>query len=216
MNLQNKVKVGEVLTAGTGASHLVNLGMLSSSANLTGTQIPSINASIHFSGNNVTLNSFSLGNEHFNASGSGQIINQKSISASGTATLNPGVTAQLFPDPMFRAAVTGGKSGLSVPFTLSGALDNPDFNIDSGYMSNLIARAAATALPRLLMGGLQPNQMLGQALKNTPLGNPKNPLSQILGTAPQQQSTSSTQRTQTRQQSTQQKPKTLQDLLLGH
>ena len=78
--------------------------------------------------------------------GSGQILNQKSISASGTATLRSGVTIQLFPDPQFRSAVTGGKAGLSVPFTL-GPLDNPDFNIDSGYMSNLIARAAATALP---------------------------------------------------------------------
>jgi hypothetical protein len=71
--------------------------------------------------------------------------------------------------------------------------------------------------------------MLGAALKNTPLADPKNPLSQILGTAPQQQTSSPppqrsqtlrqtnqqpTQQQQT-QQPTQQKPKTLQDLLFG-
>jgi len=217
VNLQNKIKVGEIVTAGTGANRLVNLGMLSSSANLIGTSIPQINATIKFAGRNVTMSPFSLGNGHFKASGSGAIANQKSIAASGTATLNPSVTAQLFPDPLFRSAVTGGKGGLSVPFTLSGPLDNPDFNIDSGYMSSLIARAAATALPKLLMGGVQPQQMLGAALKNTPLADPKNPLSQILGTAPPRQTTAPTQQSapQRRQTTSTQQPKTLGDLLFG-
>jgi hypothetical protein len=229
VNMQNKVRVGEVLAAGTGMNRMVNLGMLSSSANLVGTQIPAINAAVRFTLNNVTMNPFSLGNDHFNASGSGSIVEQKSINASGTAILNPSVTAQLFPDPSFRSAVTQGKGALSVPFTLKGPLDNPQFDIDGNYLSNLIARAAASALPRLLMGGLQPGQAIGSALKNTPLGNPKNPLSQILGTAPQQQTTAPTGQTPTQTQTTPRqptntqtttpppsKPKTLQDLLFGH
>lgn len=222
VNLQNQVKVGQVLAAGVSMDRFVNLGMLSSSANLVGNQVDAINASVRIGGNTITLAPFSLGNGHFSASGSGTVLNQKSITASGTATLNPGVTAQLFPDPQFRSAVTGGKGGLSVPFTLNGPLDNPDFHIDGGYISGLIARAATSALPRILMGGLQPNQMLGTALKNTPLADPKNPLSQILGTAqpPQSNSPSTARNTQPRQQktqsTTQQKPKSLGDLLFGH
>src|SRR5262249_1656269 len=231
VNLQNKVRVGEVLAAGTGMNKMVNVGMLSSSANLVGTQIPQIDAAVKFSGRNLTMSPLSLGNDHFSATGSANIVQQKTINASGTATLNPSVTAQLFPDASFRSAVTGGKGALSVPFTLSGPLDNPNFNIDSGYLSNLIAKAAASALPRMLMGGLKPGEAVNQALKGTPLGNPNNPLGQILGTSPQQQTTptqtstptgTKTQTSTTTKQPTgtqqpkQQKPKTLQDILLGH
>jgi|GEM_PF-2588118 len=233
VDLKNKVRVGEVLAAGTGMNSMVNVGMLSSSSNLVGTQIPQINATVKFSGTNVTMNPFSLGNDHFSAAGSGSIVQQKTINASGTATLTPGVTAQLFPDAAFRAAVTGGKGALSVPFSLAGPLDNPSFNIDSGYLSNLIAKAAAVALPRMLMGGVKPGEMVNQALKGTPLGNPKNPLGQILGGGGQQsqqpqpsQPPAASTQTKTRSTQTttgtttntqqQQKPKSLGDLLFGH
>lgn len=183
VDLKGKVKVAEILAAGTAAGQMINVGMLSSSANLIGTQVDAINASVRIAGNNITLAPFSMANGHFSASGNATIAQQKSINGSGTFHLNPGVTASLITDPMLRGAVTGGKGGLSIPFSISGPLDDPNITVDSGYLQGLIAKATAMGLKNMLMGGLKPQNMLNSALKNTPLGDPKNPLSQILGTS---------------------------------
>lgn len=200
VNLQNKVKVAEILAAGTAAGQMINVGMLSSSANVIGTQIDRVNAAVKISGNNVTLSPFNLGNGHFNASGNATIAGQKTINGGGTFHLNPGVTASLITDPMLRSAVTGGKGGLSVPFSISGPLEDPNISVDSAYLKSLVAKATAIGLKNMLLGGVKPQNMLNSALKNTPLGDPKNPLSQILG-APTTQNTQ-TSTPPTRRQST--------------
>lgn len=181
VNLQSKVRVAEILAAGTALGQMVNVGMLSSSANLIGNQVDAVNASVRFSGNTITLSPFSLGNGHFNASGSGTIQQQKSINGSGTFTLNRSVTAQLLTNPGLRQVMTKGTGALSVPFTMSGPLEDPNISVDSSYLKGLAAKATAMGLTQLLAGGVRPADMLNTALKNAPLGNAKGPLGQILG-----------------------------------
>lgn len=204
VDLKSKVKVAEILAAGTAAGQMINVGMLSSSANVIGTQIDQVNAAVKIAGNNITLAPFNMGNGHFNASGNATIAQQKSINGGGTFHLNPGVTARLITDPMLRSAVTGGKGGLSVPFSISGPLDDPNISVDSGYLKGLVAKATAMGLKNMLMGGIKPDAMLNQALKGTPLGDPKNPLGQILGTS------STTQNTQQRSATTSTRQRTTQ------
>jgi len=193
VDLKSKVKVAEILAAGTAAGQMINVGMLSSSANVIGTQIDQVNAAVRIAGNNVTLAPFNMGNGHFTASGNATIAQQKSINGGGTFHLNPGVTARLIPDKMLRGAVTGGKGGLSVPFSISGPLEDPNISVDSGYLKGLVAKATAMGLKNMLMGGIKPDAMLNQALKGTPLGDPKNPLGQILGGGSTTQNTQNTQ-----------------------
>lgn len=210
VDLKSKVKVAEILAAGTAAGQMVNVGMLSSSANVIGTQIDQVNAAVKIAGNNITLAPFNMGNGHFTASGNATIAQQKSINGGGTFNLNPGVTARLIPDKMLRGAVTGGKGGLSVPFSISGPLEDPNISVDSGYLKGLVAKATAMGLKNMLMGGIKPDAMLNQALKGTPLGDPNNPLGQILGggstttqnTQPRT-TTTTTRRTSTQTQGTQ-------------
>jgi hypothetical protein len=179
--LQNKVKVAQILAAGTAVGQMVNVGMLSSSTNIIGSQVDRVNASVRINGNNVTLAPFNLGNGHFTASGNATIANQQSINGGGTFHLSPGVTARLITDSRLRQSMTGGKGGLSVPFGISGPLADPNISVDSGYIQGLVAKATAAGLTNMLMGGLKPEGMINEALKNTPLGDPKNPLGQILG-----------------------------------
>jgi hypothetical protein len=113
VNLQNKVKVGQVLTAGTGTNHLVNLGMLSSSANLTGTQIPAINASIKFAGNNVTMSPFSR-QRTFQCLRLGPDPQSKIDQRLGNGHLESGVTMAAFSRPSISFGGDGRKAGLSV------------------------------------------------------------------------------------------------------
>jgi len=209
VNLQNKVKVAEILAAGTALGKMVNVGMLSSSANVIGTQVDAINATVRIAGNTITLSPFSLGNGHFSASGSGTIHQQKTITAGGTFNLKPAVTAQLIPHAMLRQVMTKGSGILSVPFSLSGPLSDPNVSVDSGYLKSLAAKATAMGLTELLAGGVRPADMLNSALKNAPLGKVPGPLGQILGLgqpAPQSQPVSSTSGTKTtsRQTSTRQ------------
>ncbi|MFO1463454.1 MAG: AsmA-like C-terminal region-containing protein [bacterium] len=206
MNLQSKVKVAEILAAGTAAGQMINVGMLSSSANVIGTQIDVVNAAVRIAGNNITLAPFTMGNGHFSASGNATIAQQKSINGGGTFNLNPGVTARLITDPLLRSAVTGGKGALSVPFSISGPLDDPNISVDSGYLKGLIAKATAIGLKNMLMGGIQPGNMLNSALKNTPLGDPKNPLGQILGAPAQNTQTARTSSSTTARRSTATQP----------
>lgn len=181
VNLQNKVKVAQILAAGTAVGQMVNVGMLSSSANVIGTQVDRVNAAVRINGNNVTLAPFNLANGHFSASGNATIANQQSINGGGTFNLSPGVTAGLITDSRLRQAMTGGRGGLSIPFTMSGPLSDPNISVDSGYIQGLVAKATAASLTNMLMGGVKPEGMINEALKSTPLGDPKNPLSQILG-----------------------------------
>ena len=229
VNLQNKVKVAQILAAGTAVGQMVNVGMLSSSANVIGTQVDRVNASVRINGNNVTMAPFSLGNGHFNASGNATIANQQSINGGGTFNLTPGVTASLIKDARLRQSMTGGRGGLSVPFSISGPLADPNITVDSGYIQGLVAKATAAGLTNMLMGGIKPQGMINEALKNTPLGDSKSPLGQIFG-APSQTSTNSTATTSgtstrrkttsttTTQQNTQKKPslqKGIEGLLFG-
>lgn len=183
IDMKSKIQVAEILTSGTSAGKMVNVGMLSSSQNVIGSSIPQIRAKVKIAGNNITLAPFSMGNEHFNASGSGTIFQQKSIQASGTFTLNGATTAQLFPDRNFRSVVTEGKGVVSFPFSASGPLDNPNISIDSSRLKAAAAKATALGLANMLAGGVDPNQMINSALKKTPLGDANNPLGQILGTS---------------------------------
>lgn len=181
INLQDKVKVAQILAAGTAVGQMVNVGMLSSSANVIGTQVDRVNAAVRINGNNVTLAPFNLANGHFSASGNATIANQQSINGGGTFHLSPGVTSSLITDSRLRQAMTGGRGGLSVPFTMSGPLSDPNISVDSGYIQGLVAKATAAGLTNMLMGGIKPQGMINEALKNTPLGDSKSPLGQIFG-----------------------------------
>ncbi|HKX13437.1 MAG TPA: hypothetical protein VJP40_09815 [bacterium] len=227
VNLQNKVKVAQILAAGTAVGQMVNVGMLSSSANVIGTQVDRVNAAVRINGNNVTLAPFNLGNGHFTASGNATIANQQSINGGGTFNLSPGVTSSLITDARLRQSMTGGRGGLAVPFSISGPLADPNISVDSGYIQGLVSKATAAGLTNMLMGGVKPEGMLNEALKNTPLGDPKNPLGQILGgtsqtptnTNSKTTSGTTTRRTTTTstttQQNTQKKQPTLQKGIEG-
>ncbi len=171
VNLKDKMKVAEFLTDGSLLAKAINLDFLSSSTNVIGSQIDSLNANISFSGDDIVFNSFRLSNSHFSAIGSGSLQNQKSLKASGTATLSNAVTTLLFPDHNFRSALTSGKGGLSVPFHVSGTVENPDFSIDRAYLKELIAKAAAASLKNMILGNQKPMDFLNSALQGAPLGN---------------------------------------------
>ncbi|HEX5035377.1 MAG TPA: hypothetical protein VFW62_12935, partial [bacterium] len=113
---------------------------------------------------------------------------QQSINGGGTFNLTPGVTAQLITDARLRQSMTGGKGGLSVPFSISGPLADPNISVDSGYIQGLVAKATAAGLTNMLAGGIRPQGMINEALKNTPLGDSKSPLGQIFGGGTTQQS----------------------------
>jgi hypothetical protein len=198
VDLSNKIRIAEVLAAGTQMGSMVNVGMLKNSANIIGTQVDQIRANISIAGGNISLHPFSAGNGHFSASGNGQIIQQKNINAGGTFTMNQGVTRQLIPDPMLRKVMTDGRNQISFPFSLSGPLSNPNVSVDSSGLKGKMAAATALILQRQLMGGINPQNMVNSALKGTALGDPNNPLGQLLGGQPQQQQTTQQPTTQTR------------------
>ncbi len=186
---QGQVKVAKVATAGTALSKIVNLDMLSSSSRLIGTQIPQLKANLSFGGGGVSLKSFNMQNGNFSAGGAGKIIAMKTLDIAGNFTLNSQVTAKVFPDKQIRSFVTKGKGVLSVPFTATGPLSAPDIKPNFSSLNAQLAKASALGIAKLLEGGLDPNKMIDQAIKNSPLNDPKNPLGQIL----QQQLTPSTQ-----------------------
>ena len=184
VDLSNKIRIAEVLAAGTQVGNMVNVGMLRNSSNIIGTQVDQIKANVSIAGGNLSLHPFSLGNGHFSASGNGQILQQKNISAGGIFTMNPGVTRQLIPDPMLRRVVTDGRDQISFPFSLSGPLSDPNVSVDSSGLKGKMAAATALILQRQLMGGgLNPQNMINSALG----GNSQNPLGQFLGAPPPQQ-----------------------------
>jgi hypothetical protein len=167
VNMKDKIRIAEVLAAGTQLGDMVNVGMLSNSANVIGTQVDQIRANVSIAGGNISLHPFSLGNGHFSASGNGQIIQQKNISAGGTFTLNQGVTRQLIPDPALRRMVTDGRDQISFPFSLSGPLSDPNVAIDNSGFKGKMAGATALILQRQLMGGgINPQNILNAALGN--------------------------------------------------
>lgn len=227
VDLKNKVKLTEILTAGTAVSKMININMLSSSQNVIGSRIEQVNAKIKINGGNVTLAPLSMANDHFNALANGTVVQQKSINASGRFNLNSATTTQLLPDPKFRAYMTQNKGFVSVPFTVSGPLEDPNVTIDNSYLKSMVAKATAMGITNILAEGVKPQEMLNSALKNTPLSDPKNPLGQILGTSPKQSSpdagTTKTNTTTRPQQkpstTTQQRPssgnKTLDQFLFG-
>lgn len=197
VNLKDKIRIAEAVAAGTQLGNMVNVGMLSNSSNVIGTQVDQIRANVSIAGGNISLHPFSLGNGHFSASGNGQIIQQKNISAGGTFTLNQGVTRRLIMDPMLRKVVTDGRDQISFPFSLSGPLSDPNVSVDSSGLKGKMAMATALILQKQLMGGINPQNMVNSALKGSSLGDPKNPLGQILGVQtqapnPSQTSTRST------------------------
>ncbi len=184
IDLKQKIRVAEVVAAGTGVNNMINVGLLGNSANVIGAQVDQVRAKVSIGGGNITLHSFNLGNGHFTANGTGKIFQQKSVMASGTFTLNSRVTSQFITDPMLRRVLTDGKNQLSFPFALTGPLSDPKVGIDSGPLKGKMAAATALMLQRQLMGGqLNPQGMLNQALKGTAAGDPKNPLGQFLGAA---------------------------------
>ena len=209
VDLKNKVKLAEILTAGTAVSKMINVGMLSSSQNVIGSRIEQVNAKVKLGGGNVTLAPLTMANDHFNASANGTVIQQKSIHASGNFNLNAATSAQLLPDPKFRAYMTQNKGFISVPFTVSGPLEDPNVTVDNSYLKSMATKATVMGITNILAGGVKPQEMLNSALKNTPLSDPKNPLGQILGTSPKQSSPDAGSSTKTNTTSSpQQKPST--------
>lgn len=204
MDFKKKIRIAEVLSTGTGLNNMVNVGMLGNSANVIGTQVDQVKAKVSIGGGNITLHSFNLGNGHFHANGSGKILQQKSVMASGTFTLNSRVTRQFITDPLLRRVLTEGKNQLSFPFSITGSLSDPKVAVDSSSLKGRMAAATALMLQRQLAGGqINPQGMLNEALKGTPAGDPKNPLGQFLGAAvgePAQQPATTQQRSTTSQQ----------------
>jgi len=215
VDLKNKVRVAEILTAGTSVGSMVNVGMLSNSANVIGKQINQVKATVSFGGGNVTLRPFSMSNGHFHASGNGKVIGQKNISGSGTFTLNRGVTRRLITDPLLRSALTDGKGALSFPFSISGPLADPQVAVNSGYLKSQMAKATILLIQKQALSGIQPEKILNQALKGTPLGDKNSPLGQFLGTqttSPQK----SSEKTPRRKASRKQEPKSPEKQLLDN
>ncbi len=171
VNLRDKLKIAEIISDAALQDKAMNLGFLSSSANVIGTQIDVLNAHVLFSGEDLTLNPYRLSNSHFSASGEANIKNQKNVRASGMATLSSAVTSLLIPDHNFRSALTGGKAALSVPFHVTGSLDHPHFSVDAAYFKDLIAKAAAATLKNMILGDQKPSDLLNSALQGSPLGN---------------------------------------------
>jgi hypothetical protein len=205
VDLKNKVKVAEILAAGTAVGPMINVGMLSNSSNVIGTQVDRIDATVGIQGKNITLTPYSMQNGHFDSNGNASIHQQETINGQGVFHLNSKVTTQLITDPALRAAMTEGKGSLTVPYTISGPVEDPNIQVDRDYLKKLVAKAAAASIKNILTEGIKPEKMVESALKNTPLGDPKNPLSQILkgpsstSTEPQPQPTTnkvtSTQKT---------------------
>ena len=171
INLRDKLKIAEIISDAALQDKAMNLAFLSTSANVIGTQVDSLNAHVIFSGEDLTLNPYRLANSFFSASGEATLKNQKNLRASGIATLSTAVTTLLIPDHNFRSALTGGKGALSVPFHVTGTVDNPEFAVDAAYFKNLIAKAAAATLKSLILGDQKPGDFLNSALQGNPLGN---------------------------------------------
>jgi hypothetical protein len=90
-------------------------------------------------------------------------------------------------------------------------LADPNISVDSGYIQGLVAKATAAGLTNMLMGGVKPEGMINEALKNTPLGDPKSPLGQIFGGSSGSTSNNSkTTAPTTRKKSTTNSPSTTQ------
>jgi len=196
VDLKNKIRLAEILSAGTGLGQMVNVGLLSNSSNIIGTRIEKVKATVRVSGGNIFMNPFSLGNGHFQAQGKGKILQQKSVSAQGTFTLSRGVTRRLILDPLLRHVLTDGRQQLSFPFSLAGPIADPKVAVDSSALKGKMAKAMVVVLQRQALGRVDPQGMINSALKGTPLSDPKNPLGQILGTSPPPQQTRRTARPQ--------------------
>ncbi len=180
VDLKNKVRVAEVLAAGAGVGPMINVGMLSNSSNVIGRQINQIDAIVGIQGKNISLTPYSMANSHFTSSGNASVIQQKTIQGGGVFNLNPSVTAQLITDPALRHSMTEGKGGLSVPYTISGPVEDPKIQVNNDYLKKIVSKAAVATLRNVLTQGIQPDKMVESALNQTPLGDPKNPLNQIL------------------------------------
>ncbi len=169
VNLEKKMGVAEILATGTGMGKSINFDMLSSSANVIGTQIDSVKANLQFLGEAITLRSFHLENGHFHADGSGMVTPQKNIQAQGTFVLNSSVTAQLIPDATFRSALTQGSGSLSVPFTVKGPLENPQVDPDTGYLKKRVAQATLSTLKNKILNAA-PVDKVKSFFQSLPLG----------------------------------------------
>ncbi len=169
-DLSQKVRVAEILAMATSLDQKINIGMLKSSSNVVGTQIDQIRANINFAGDTVNITSFNLGNSHFTASGSGTLVQQKRINASGVAVLSSAVTAELFPDAPFRNALTEGKGSFSVPFRVTGNLPDPEVLVDQEALKQIIHRATLLTVKDVLLGGVRPQKLIDSAIQNSPLG----------------------------------------------
>ncbi len=167
INLKEKIGGAKLLSEGILSSHAINFGVLSNSANIIGTQIDQVTSQVSIQGGDVTLHSFHFSNSKISGSGSGVIHNQQTINASGTAVLSSGVVASIFPDPKFRSSVTNGRGTISIPFHVSGSLENPTFTFDESFLKNVIAKAVESGIKNLLFGN--PAKLLNPILKNTPL-----------------------------------------------
>ncbi len=167
INLKEKIGGAKLLSEGILSSHAINFGVLSNSANIIGTQIDQVTSQVSIQGGEVTLHSFHFSNSKISGSGSGVIHNQQTINASGVAVLSSGVVASIFPDPKFRSSVTNGRGTISIPFHVSGPLDNPSFTFDESFLKNVIAKAVESGIKNLLFGN--PAKLLNPILKNTPL-----------------------------------------------
>ncbi len=171
LNLKDKIGGAQLLTGGFLFPQLVNLNPLSNSANLIGSQIDSLNSQVSIHGEKLSLNPFRFSNSKVSGSGSGEIHSQKTIDASGIATLSSAVTTLLFPDRNFRTSITGGRGTLSIPFRLSGSLENPQFTIEENYLKNLVAKIAGASVQSMIFGDKNHNGLLNPLLKGTPFEN---------------------------------------------
>ncbi len=171
LNLKEKIGGAQLLTGGFLFPQLVNLNPLSNSANLIGSQIDSLNSQVSIHGEKISLNPFRFSNSKVSGSGSGEMHSQKTIDASGVATLSSAVTTLLFPDRKFRSSVTGGKGALSIPFRLSGSLENPQFTIEENYLKNLVAKIVGASVQNMIFGDKNHNGLLNPLLKGTPFEN---------------------------------------------
>lgn len=201
VSLKNKIKLAQIVTAGSGFEKMVHLKLLEDSRQVIGSEVNPLKAKVVINGNKLSLVPYSLANGHFRAGGKADIFEQKTISSMGTFTLNRRVTQSLILDPHLRRILTQGRQELVFPFTLKGPLADPEVTVDSSHLQKGMALATADLLRRQALGGLKPEEMAKEALKNTPVKEVKDSLNKVLNQPNQQRPTtrrrpSSSQKTQ--------------------
>ncbi|MCB1215177.1 MAG: hypothetical protein KDK66_06845, partial [Deltaproteobacteria bacterium] len=179
VNLKNKIKIAQMVTKGSLLENKINLKLLEDSRQVIGSEINPLKAQLIINGSTIALKPYHMANGHFRASGDATVFKQKSIESKGTFTLNRRVTEELILDPSLRKILTEGKNELSLPFSLSGPVEDPQVSVDSSHLQQRMVLASAELLKQQTLNALKPPSAVKEATKKGPLKKAKESLSNI-------------------------------------